>query len=216
MIDHRYALDRGYTARGAQRGIVLVASLLLLMVVTIIALSMFRSFGLQEKIAGNVREKQRAFQGAVSAEEFAENWLIDNAGTTSGVCTGPLSANNGGVGQICTVPLSQAVAAPGGDVTVLPWTYPDGTLIGVTYLPNGMIVGAQSVVTASEPGTYVGTYYGTPTFYIADLGLSTNSLYPGEIYQIDAVAYGAADTTAAIVESTYAVSNSSNCKTCGP
>ncbi len=32
---------------------------LLLVVVTIIALSMFRSFGIQEKIAGNMREKQR-------------------------------------------------------------------------------------------------------------------------------------------------------------
>jgi type IV pilus assembly protein PilX len=63
--------------RGAQRGMVLISSLLLLIVVTIIALSMFRSFGMQEKIAGNMREKQRAFQGAVSAQEFAENWLIN-------------------------------------------------------------------------------------------------------------------------------------------
>ncbi|MGA2776875.1 MAG: PilX N-terminal domain-containing pilus assembly protein [Steroidobacteraceae bacterium] len=210
MIDHRN------TTRGAQRGIVLISSLLLLMVVTIIALSMFRSFGMQEKIAGNMREKQRAFQGAVSAQEFAENWLINNTNASTGVCTGPLSANNGGAGQICSVPLSQAVAAPGGDVTVLPWKYPDGTLIGVTYLPNGMVVGAQAAITASEPGTYVGTYYGLPTFYIADLGLSTSSLIQGEIYQIDAVSYGAANTTAAIVESTYAVSSSSNCKTCNP
>ena len=36
---------------------------------------MFRSFGMQEKIAGNMREKQRALQAAVSAEQYAEWWL---------------------------------------------------------------------------------------------------------------------------------------------
>ena len=43
------------------------------------ALSMFRSFGIQEKIAGNMREKQRAVAAAVSAEVYAENWLINNS-----------------------------------------------------------------------------------------------------------------------------------------
>src|SRR5205807_8509264 len=41
-----------------QRGMVLVTALLLLVVVTLLAVGMFRSFGLDEKIAGNVREKQ--------------------------------------------------------------------------------------------------------------------------------------------------------------
>ncbi len=68
----------------AQKGMVLVSSLLLLIVVTLIAISMFRSFGIQEKIAGNMREKQRAVQAAVSAQTFAENWLENNsAGTAS-------------------------------------------------------------------------------------------------------------------------------------
>ena len=38
-----------------QRGIVLITSLLLLIVVTLIALSSFRSMGVQERIAGNTR-----------------------------------------------------------------------------------------------------------------------------------------------------------------
>jgi len=42
-----------------ERGVALVSSLLLLLIITIIALSMFRSFGSQEKIAGNLREKDR-------------------------------------------------------------------------------------------------------------------------------------------------------------
>ncbi len=46
--------------RGRQGGMVLISSLLLLLVVTILALAMFRTMGLAEKISGNVREKQRA------------------------------------------------------------------------------------------------------------------------------------------------------------
>ena len=76
-------ITRSYEARIAQRGVVLVSSLLLLIVVTIIALSMFRSFGIQEKIAGNVREKQRALQAAESAQVYAEVWLTGNAGPSS-------------------------------------------------------------------------------------------------------------------------------------
>lgn len=61
----------------AQRGMALITSLLLLVVMTILALSMFRSYGMQEKIAGNVREKQRALNAAVSAQQYAE-WALTN------------------------------------------------------------------------------------------------------------------------------------------
>ena len=93
----------------AQRGMVLITSLLLLVVVTIIALSMFRSFGIQEKIAGNMREKQRALQAAVSAQQYAENWLSSNATAATVPCSNLLSANIG-QGQICSNKLSASVA----------------------------------------------------------------------------------------------------------
>jgi hypothetical protein len=37
---------------------------------------------------------------------------------------------------------------------------------------------------------------------------------PGEIYQVDAVGYGGTLSTAAVVESTYAVYTSSGCPGC--
>jgi len=46
-----------HIAHSRQTGMVLVTSLLLLIVVTLLAVGMFRSFGLDEKIAGNVRER---------------------------------------------------------------------------------------------------------------------------------------------------------------
>src|SRR5579864_7550374 len=75
-----------------QAGMVLISSLLLLLVVTIMALSMFRSFGMQEKIAGNVREKQRALQAANSAQQYAEWWLANQSGAVFAVSMGSGSA----------------------------------------------------------------------------------------------------------------------------
>ena len=184
---------------------VLVTSLLLLVVVTIIALSMFRSFGIQEKIAGNMREKQRALQAAVSAQQYAENWLSSNATAATVTCSNLLNANIG-QGQICSNKLSAAVA----DVTSLPWMI-GGAPIGVTYLPPGMSVSTSTSVSAASLANP--TYYATPSFYIGDLGPSADPNIPGEIYQVDAVAYGGSSSTAAVVESTYAVYTSSSNRT---
>ena len=62
-----------------ERGMALITGLLLLLVVTIIAMSMFRSFGMQEKIAGNTREKDRALNAAISAQQYAESWLLSGS-----------------------------------------------------------------------------------------------------------------------------------------
>jgi type IV pilus assembly protein PilX len=193
-----------YGAR--QRGVVLITSLLLLVVVTIIALSMFRSFGIQEKIAGNTREKQRALQAAVSAQQYAENWLSANAGSTvQGNCVGLINARFLQP-QICTNVLSLSVP----DVTNVPWTIA-GAPVGVFYIPDGMNVNPiTSVTAAANP-----TYYGAPTFYISYLGVSADGT-GGTVYQVDAVGYGGAAGTAAVVESTYEVSTSSTCTSCNP
>src|SRR5271155_3583925 len=172
-----------YGACSAQRGMVLISSLLLLIVVTIIALSMFRSFGIQEKIAGNTRERQRALQAAVSAEAYAEGWLSANATQASVNCTGLLNANIG-QGQICANQLPTAVA----DVTSVPWQI-GGAPVGVTYLPPGMPVSTTTAVSA--PNVANPSHYPTPAFYISDMLASADQTNcPGEIYQVDAVGYG--------------------------
>jgi len=179
-----------------QRGVVLVTSLLLLLVVTIMALSMFRSFGIQEKIAGNMREKQRALQAAESAQVFAEQWLILNSATAPGVCNGPANANLG-QGQICSNQLLPA------NVTTVPWQNGAGANLGVTYLPPNMNVGTASV-------TNLNSYARVPSFYIWDAGTSADANVPGEVFQVDAVGYGGNGNTAAVVESTFAVYSSSS------
>lgn len=188
-----------YGNRSAQRGIVLVTSLLLLLVVTIMALSMFRSFGIQEKISGNMREKQRALQAAVTAEQYAEYWLGNNVGTSAPVTCSSLLSANLNEGQICTNQLPRTT------ITNVPWN------IGVTILPlNMQISGTTSVSLATLANP---TYFSTPIYYIADLGASIDPNYPGEIYQVDAAGFGGGPTTAAVVESTYAVYTSSSNRT---
>jgi type IV pilus assembly protein PilX len=169
----------------AQGGMVLVTALLLLIVVTLLAVGMFRSFGLDEKIAGNMREKQRALSAAETAEQYAEYWLTTGSvtGTTPVACTAPVPASTG---QVCTNLLT--------NVTQLPWA------ARVDYVPT--VTSAMNVVTTGGQNTY----YAKPAFYIGFLGPSPSGL--GSIYQIDAVGYGGSADTAAVVEATYLVSSS--------
>jgi type IV pilus assembly protein PilX len=192
-------ITQTYRPPQSQRGVVLVTSLLLLLVVTIMALSMFRGFGIQEKVAGNMREKQRALQAAVSAQTYAEQWLIANAGTSPPVtCASPVQSANAQQGQICSNALWNVTAS----VTTLPWKIGSNN-VGVTYIPPGMNVAAAS--TASRDN-----YSSAPIFYISDGGPSSDPNVPGEVYQIDAAGFGGNGNTAAVVESTYAVYSSSN------
>jgi type IV pilus assembly protein PilX len=167
-----------------QSGLVLISSLLLLLVVTILAVAMFRSFGLDEKIAGNVREKGRALHAAESAQQYAEWWLSQGNGGTGITCTGVVPAI---VGQVCANPLA--------NVTTVPWLNGNAP-VGVTYTPPNMVVTTTGAA---------GTYYASPVFYIRYLGLAPGGF--SSVYQIDAVGYGGSPSAVAVVESFYSVSS---------
>jgi type IV pilus assembly protein PilX len=177
-----------------QRGVALISSILLLVIITILALSLFRSFGTQEKIAGNLREKERALHAAESAQEYGEWWLLqgNNAAVGAVACAaGTLNANLG-EGQICNQTPQQAGWWVPPVAPAPPWASQ------VTYLPPGMSVTAGVNGTNNDP-----PYAATPGFYIADLGLAADG--QGEAYQVDAYGYGGGTATVAVVESSYEV-----------
>jgi Tfp pilus assembly protein PilX len=89
------------------------------------------------------------------------------------------------VGQICDTKLA--------DPTNVPWKAA-GAETGVIYAPPDMTV--STTVAA-------GTYYKSPSFYIAQVGLSPDG--KTTVYQIDAVGYGGRPDAVAVVESTYKV-----------
>lgn len=187
--------------RAGQRGIVLIASLLLLLVITILALTMFRSMGLAEKIAGNVREKQRALHAAVVAEQYAE-WWLSTPGISSQApsqCSTTASANTSISSLlVCNNALNNPAA--------LPWTAvgAGAARVGFTYYPNATGATATNMLVASPTsGSYANSYYATPAFYVQYLGPAADG--GGNVYKIDAVGYGGNAISVAVVESTYEI-----------
>jgi type IV pilus assembly protein PilX len=175
----------------------LVSSMLLLLIITILAVTMMRSFTTQEKIAGNVREKERALHAAESAEQYAEWYLTAGNNLLNGSvpCGAPLLNANAGEGQICSNDLASLGII---DVAQVPWIARgvNGGPVGVTWLPIGMTIGAGG--TSNNPD-----YFSTPTYYIVDVGIAADG--QGRAYKIDAVGYGGSANAVAVVESTYEV-----------
>ncbi len=202
--------------RTGQSGMVLISAILLLLIITILAVSMFRSFGIQERIAGNVREKQRALHAAEAAQQYAEWWLSNVANITiTATCSSVINANTNQAGiEICsnTFPTALDNQSP----AVIPWTISSNP-VGVDYTPPGMVVTGNSAPTP-------GSYWAPPMFYISALNtcatavISSNPCY----FQIDAVGYGGTNPTGngsaavAVIESTYEVqSTQGKCISCG-
>lgn len=67
---HRFA-----SPRAVERGAALVVSLVLLLVVTILGVTSMRTTTLQERMAGNTRDRHLAFQAGEAALRAGEQWL---------------------------------------------------------------------------------------------------------------------------------------------
>jgi type IV pilus assembly protein PilX len=201
------------TALSRQTGVVLISALLLLVVMTIMTVSLFHSFGIQEKIAGNVREKQRALQAAVSAQSYGEYWLANQSEAPKAVsasiaseadvsCSTLVDANTGSgfaAGQICNNPLATAIG-----VAANQWPS-SGNDYGIVYtLPNMNVTG--SVVNTSVNDVY----YKRPRIYIYDMGAAAGSALRSEVYKVDAYGYGLTSTAVAVVESVITISSQSS------
>lgn len=188
-----------YLCQRGKHGFILISSLFILLLLSILAVSMGRSFGLEELIAGNQREKNRAFESAQAAMDYAEGWL--NTGTNA---TAPTVAYNSGnplpgctsavttatstpTPAICSSAAANAIATADPTYLTAPWT------VGVSYLPPNMTI-------STTGGS--GTYYKMPMFYIQYLGTGINVGYCN-MYQITAIGYGGDASSIAVVQSIY-------------
>jgi type IV pilus assembly protein PilX len=182
-----------------QRGVILITAMLLLIVVTIMALSMFRGYGAQERLAGNTRDKQRALAAAISAQQYAEFQLASGAAPLPGVC--PAGILPSGM-QVCLPP---PAPAPLPNFATLPWAS------GVTYsvFTSNAINGVSNVISATgtaDNATQSASYVQAPQFNVIDLGPNAPGALPaGEVYQVDAVGFGGTSNTVAVVESTFVI-----------
>ena len=220
----RYRITASRPAR--QRGMVLIVSLLLLLVVTLLAVAMFRGMGVSAKIAGNVREKQRALHAAESAEQFAANWLLTAAANgavpqatdcNSGIVTLTNLSSTSNQVLVCSnqpygpTALSKGMLPSSTDTfvpTVVPWKINGTTYVGFQYSPPGMTAGSCPNGSSLAVVQGYGTYVCPPMFFISEVGAlagSSTEAEPPGVYQIDAIGYGATMDSVAVVESTYSV-----------
>lgn len=183
-----------------QRGVILVTAMLLLIVVTIMALSMFRGYGAQERLAGNTRDKQRALAAAISAQQYAEFQLASGAAPLPGIC--PAGILPTGM-QVCLPP---PAPAPLPNFAAWP-AWPSGVTYSV--FTSNAINGVSNVISATgtrDTATQSASYVQAPVFNVIDLGPNAPGALPaGEVYQVDAVGFGGTSNTVAVVESTFVI-----------
>ncbi len=172
-----------------QRGVTLIVSLLLLLLMTMVGISLFRGTGLLEKIAGNTREKQRSLQNAQDALLYGE-WWLRQAGSATGAqtCTSATPATL----QVCSTLLTLS------NVSSLPfYSY---ALPGITVSASGGLGSGGDV-----------NYTKNPAIYIAYMGPSLSNSTP--LYQITAIGYGGSggnNGSNSIVQSVYSVSSNTS------
>ncbi|WP_213952711.1 PilX N-terminal domain-containing pilus assembly protein [Variovorax sp. dw_954] len=193
------------TGPRAQRGVALLTSLLILVIVSLVAVSMYRSFGTQESIAGNTLEKQRSLSAAESAVRYGEWWLGQGNAGAGGACSGTVDGTVQANMRICSGTNSKLVN-PG----TLPWTS------SITYKPPQMPVNTAGNVNSQSSSGTVGdvNYAKSPALHIALLGYSADG--KSVLYQITGVGYGGRDTTVSVVQSVYAAYTSSTKDLSGP
>lgn len=189
--------------KSTQAGMVLITTMLLLVVVTILALAMFRGVGLEQRIAGNTMEKQRALQASVSAQQYAEQWLINNVTSSPAVDCSAQASSSTATPAICTDILANSLDS--GTVGNVPWVIGGGQ-VGYTYNPVNTTTGSSYFPISASGGASGGisTYYSAPVVYISQLGVDA-TLSNAVDYRIDAWSYAGARNTVAVVESTYQV-----------
>lgn len=171
--------------RRRKAGFILPTGLMFLVLLSLLAAAMARNAGLQEVLAGNTREKQRAFEAAQTALQYGERWLALGAPGLGVPCSSAGDDPAPAALHVCSNPLADAAA--------LPWAY------RFEYSPPAMTVAGGGGLAADGDVNYAAR----PGLYVHYLGMTPDG--QGQLYQVSAFAQGGRADTAAVVQSTYRV-----------
>ena len=193
---NRLRWTRSRPRPSAQAGVVLITAMIILVVITVLSLAMFRNFGVLERMSGSSMEKQRTFNAAQNALQYAEWWVSQGNGGAGSSCSTLLSADaSPPTTQVCSnALLSTAATSTQAQVSVVHWKTSGGTDLGVAYTPPNLTV-------SSTPGA--GAVAIKPRFYVSPLGTDPSGIV--QLYQISAMAEGGTADTIAVVQSVYGV-----------
>jgi type IV pilus assembly protein PilX len=174
-----------------EAGFVLVTGMLFLVVLTLLGLAMFRNSGMMDRISGNSRDKQRSFEAAEAALQYAEFWLANSGGGVGTVCNSLASGDTVANIHVCTNALAS------GYQSAVPFP------AGFTYTPPNLNVS----VAAGQAASGVDVNYNIlPGFYIENLGIAPNGT--SSVYQVTAYGSGGSLDTVSVVRSVYQVTPS--------
>ena len=172
----------------SQGGYALLMGVFMLVIGSLLAITLYRSFGIEGRIAGNTLDKQRSLQVAESVLRYGEWWLAQGGAGTGITCSGLFNAGSMLDMHACIDPMTDAMAA------TLPWTNAG------LYTPAGMTVADGGGQSATGDINYALA----PRLYIGHLGLASDGI--SRLYQVNALAYGGSASTATVVRSVFMTS----------
>ena len=153
----------------AERGIVLVIALILLVIISLLAVTSLRNAGSSESVAGNVRTTELATQAADIALRHCESSaikitkLIANASDTSAQATYPTTLVEANVQRVSTADQWKSVSNWDSTTTTAVFVLPS-TLVGntATYQrpPECMVESLTGVTPTGPPASFVITARG--------------------------------------------------------
>ncbi len=193
MNYHRYiSPSREGLSPPRQRGVALVMALVFLLLLTLIGVAALNTTSLEEKMAGNVKDRNLAFQAAESGLILAENWIYAQIGK-------PVFPNN-----------SSGLYVP--SITTTPNWDPDLTTKIDPWRGNNVVT-YPNTPGASGSGT-LGKINTQPKYMIEDMGeipesggsLVQTSSYKSKgptVVRITARGTGGTDDAVVMVQSTY-------------
>lgn len=167
-----------------QRGAVLIVSMLLLLVLTILAIGASQTTRLQERMAGNTRDIDMAFQGSEAGLRAAENYIASTPALPTCLDSTSASCYVLEQGHFSTTDLGRQIDS---------WWRTNAKAFGT---PS-----TQEVTGVVEEPRYVIEEFQTVTFSLT-VG---HGAPPGKTYyKSTAWSPGATDTSHAVVESVFA------------
>jgi type IV pilus assembly protein PilX len=194
-----------------QSGFILFITLIFTLLISILGISMMKSFGTLEEISGSFREKSRANEAAQSAIYYAEWWLLSSsqsAAVNAACASTPLATTPSTSPIICSNPLLNTGSVFDPNITYIS----DSTTAGMVnpwsayniYIPLNMNSNTAGGVDSNK----MSNYFRYPIFYIQKLGTpSVTSKSGSTYYLITAMGFGGNKNDISVIQSVYALTS---------
>lgn len=184
------------TMRRQQRGAALIVGLIMLLLVTLLGIAGMRDTLLQEKMSGNMRDREMALQAAEAALRAGEAELQGAA----------LPTFNNGYGFYTMMDRDIAGKAVSEQVFWKNWNWDNND--SVEYNPNldgidtkpRYVVEQMSADMNSQPNPSVGTIGGGT---VQAVDLTSEDFVVKQDYRVTAMGWGSTDDASVMVQSTY-------------